>query len=134
MASGRNLQESRKDLLKARGKASPRNSLDEAYLSSTDDDEEFGELEPLENNGNSLGESGALRRHHRVESGALLGTSKTNIYQGSERPLVLRGLRKRLRPRLTCIIISAILLGGLSLLLGGGGVWVYKTAPKDGVC
>lgn len=35
---------------------------------------------------------------------------------------------------MTCLVITAILLGGLILLLGVGSLWVYKSAPEDGVC
>ena len=35
---------------------------------------------------------------------------------------------------MTCLLITAILLGGLIFILGVGSLWVYKSAPEDGVC
>lgn len=33
-----------------------------------------------------------------------------------------------------CLLIAGILLAGLITILSGGAFWVYKSAPKDGVC
>ncbi len=134
MASNLALRDSRKGLLEAREKAPLRTSFEAVYRSSTDDDQELDELDHLHNDGTSFGKYGVMRRHRRVESGAPFGTYQTDKYSAPHRPSWLGMVGRCLRPRTTCMIISAILLGGLILLLGGGGLWVYKTAPEDGVC
>ena len=57
---------------------------------------------------------------------------KESALQGKKQSWLV-GIRRCLRPRKTCLIITAILVGGVILLIGGSGVWVYKTAPIDGV-
>jgi hypothetical protein len=59
---------------------------------------------------------------------------KVDSYQAAQNSSWLGVVRTCKRPGGTCVVITAILLGGLILLFAVGSLWVYKSAPKDGVC
>lgn len=106
MASSRSFRESREALLKSGAKWHRRSPTAEDWQSSSEEELELDEL----------------------------NNSKAESHQATRNPSWLGVLRRCGKPGLNCIVITAILLGGLILLLGVGSLWVYKSAPRDGVC
>lgn len=106
MAPNQAFKESREALLKGKASKHQRTPLEDGYQSSSEDELELEELD-----------------HVKVDS-----------YQAARVSPWLGFVRRCGRPGLTCMLITGILLGGLILLLGVGSLWVYKGAPKDGVC
>ena len=131
MASAHALEESHEALLKGREKHS-RTSPDDDF--SSDDELELDELDDLDADKKPLHRRRMVRTNRRIESGARSEAYKADSYSASPQRSWLELIRRRLRPRMTCLLIAAILSGGLVLLLAGGSLWVYKSAPKDGVC
>lgn len=132
MARRKDLGGSREGLLRSKGTIPLRRSLEEAYRSSSED-EELEELELLQEGGTSQRKS---RTRYRDEANSMnsstLAYEKATDMRGHTRSL-LRRIGSSLRPRRTCLIITFIMLAGLITLLTGSGYWIYKNAPADGV-
>ena len=130
MKSKEELEASRKGLLRDESPIPLRPSLEQAYRSSS----EFGdELDDLD-----LHEELRPKKNKRArwpwsqnQAPTYLNVDDQNARPG--RPSRMRRIKNRLWPRRTCLLVTVILLGGLFGLIAGGGFWVYKTAPHDGV-
>lgn len=125
--------ESREGLLRAEKAAALRPSLEEACRSSLDSDEHLDELD-LNSDDNSRDS-----RWGRWSKWSCLPTrppwSTEYTYQNSqnkENPNALRH-RRWLARRRSWLIVALILALGFSGLVGSGALWVYNSAPPDGV-
>ncbi|KAL9120170.1 MAG: hypothetical protein Q9187_003278, partial [Circinaria calcarea] len=131
MARRKDLSGSREGLLRSNNVIPLRRSLEEAYRSSSED-EELDELELLQEGGTSQYKS---RTRYRDEANGL--NTPTSAYEkatdmrGKARS-PLRRIGRACRPSRTCLIVTFIMLAGLIALLSGSGYWVYKNAPVDG--
>lgn len=112
-----------------------RPSLERAYRSDSGSEDEFSDLDvapagnPQYTNRRKWPWTARFRR-------IISGEEPNSEHAGKARrrsppPGRTRGWCWRRR---YCLIIAGILLAGLITLLSGGAFWVYKTAPKDGVC
>ena len=125
--------ESREGLLRAEKAAALRPSLEEACRSSLDSDEPLDELD-LNSDDNSWDS-----RWGRWSKWSCLPTrppwSTGYTYQNSqnkENPNPLRH-RRWLARRTSLLIVALIVALGFSGLVGSGALWVYNSAPPDGV-
>ena len=121
---------SREGLLHPRKTSQLRSSLDEAYKSSSEDDFDL-DLDFIQDHNDpyKVPERQNLR-NPRLKSANAYENGGKSSWRGI---LWLRAIRKCLRPTRTCLVVSAILVGGLVALVVGSGAWVYKSAPIDGV-
>ena len=130
MKSKEELEASRRGLLRDESPIPLRPSLEQAYRSSS----EFGdELDDLD-----LHEELRPKKNKRARWPWSQNQAPTYLYVDDQnarpgRPSRMRRIKNRLWPRRTCLLVTVILLGGLFGLIAGGGFWVYKTAPHDGV-
>ena len=122
---------SREGLLSAQEGAPLRASSEEALESSSELGQELYELDPLEREKPEYVAHDGQQRQPRLESGLPSPSYKTK--NNSQQTSPLRKLGRCLWPHSTCLIIAIILIAGALLLIGGGGLWVYKSAPRDGV-
>ena len=132
MARRKDISGSREGLLRSKGAIPLRRSLEEAYRSSSED-EELDELELLQEGGTSQHKS---RTRYRDEANGLNSSTlpyETATDMQGQTGSPLRRIGRFFRPRRTCLIITFIMLAGLITLLTGSGYWVYKNAPADGV-
>ena len=106
-----------------------RTSLEEAYRSSSE--EELDELDPLQDKKGRFSDSnGRYRKRSSKAKGLNLD------YQNEKRNTPVTASRKvlySLRPRKRCLVAVFAVLAVVVALLGGGGFWAYKKAPKGGV-
>lgn len=105
MAHNQDFKESHRALLTKRARKHER-SPGEGWQSSSEDELELDELDQV----------------------------KAGSHQAARKRSWLGLVRSCAKPGVTCVVITVILLGGLVLLLGVGSLWVYKSAPEDGVC
>ncbi|KAI9826978.1 MAG: hypothetical protein M1819_007072 [Sarea resinae] len=113
-----------KESLDLRDEEAPlRASLEDAYRSSSDEDESRDGLRPL-NEGFQGAEKNPRKRGRVWRSAA--GPDADRNLDGR------RWLEKYLRPWRSCIVITLLVLALLLLVLSGGGYYVYRTAPLDG--
>lgn len=124
------LDGSREGLLAAHEDTPVRASSEEAYDSSSELGHELDELDRVEGEKPEYKTHDGHRRRQRLESGVSPLSNKT---RDPQRPSLLQKIGRWLWPQSTCLIIAVILISGSLLLIGGGGLWVYKTAPHDGV-
>ena len=124
------LQASREGLLRSESPIPLRPSLEQAYRSSSEFGNDLDEVDLHE----------ALRPKKNKRARWPWSQNRAPIYLNvdtydakPQRPSRMRRIKNCLWPRRTCLIITIILLGGLLGLIAGGGFWVYKTAPHDGV-
>ncbi len=130
MKSEEELQASREGLLRSESPIPLRPSLEQAYRSSSEFGEELDELD--------LHEELKTKKNKRArwpwsQNRAPIYLNVNNPVARPQRPSRMRRIKNCLWPRRTCLLITVILLGGLVGLIAGGGFWVYKTAPPDGV-
>ena len=111
-----------------------RPSVDRAFRSSSELGDDYDELQ-FDQDNNSRFHNGRrwpwVAKFRRIISGDGPG------YEGERRHVQRPSRRSRIRGccwrwRL-CLIITGILLTGLIVLLSGSALWIYKTAPEDGV-
>ena len=130
MKSTDGLEASREGLLRSGSPIPLRPSLEQAYRSSS----EFGdELDDLD-----LHEELKPRKNKRArwpwsQNQASSYVNVNNHNAALQKPSRTRRFKSCLWRRRTCLLVTTILLGGLFGLIAGGGFWVYKTAPHDGV-
>ena len=130
MSNSQDVGASRKGLLRGRRSTALRPSLDDAYRTSSELGEELDELDLLDESANGTKrENGLSRRRGKKHTYEGLTALKRTSHSR------LRSIGKGLRPRSwkTCLMVTAILVGGLIVLLFSGGYFVYRNAPKDGV-
>lgn len=112
-----------------------RPSLERAYRSDSESEDDFSDLDTAPN-GNHQYTNGRkwpwTARFRRIISGP--GSSNGNMGKSRRGAPPRSRLRECCWRRRYCLIISGILLAGFITILSGGAFWVYKTAPKDGVC
>ena len=131
MSHPQDLGASLEGLLRGKRSATLQPSLDEAYRSPSDSGEELDELNLLDEN-----ETGAERKHGLWQRrGKKHAYEELTASKRTRRPR-LRSIGRRLRTRgwKICLIVTVLLLGGLTTLLVSGGYLVYRNAPHDGVC
>lgn len=123
MASSKPHNESHEALLREGDDISLHSSIDgDDYSNSVSDEEEA-----------AAGQSNKIQKRRRRRQ-ELLEAKDYLLKQKSNRNRSQCGNACGcLRPRTTCVVVTVILLSGFLTLIGGGGLWVYKTAPKDGV-
>ena len=111
-----------------------RPSVDRAFRSSSELGDDYDELQ-FDQDNNSRFRNGRrwpwVAKFRRIISGDGPG------YEGERRHVQRPSRRSRIRGccwrwRL-CLIITGILLTGFIVLLSGSALWIYKTAPEDGV-
>lgn len=122
---------SREGLLDAGTNIPLRPSLEQAYKSSSEFGEHLEDLDLLDENDQKYNKRGRWPWGRKNTRDNTYGHDRKATH---ERPSRMKRLGRCLWPRRTCLIITVILLGGFSVLVGGGGLWVYKSAPADGVC
>ena len=130
MKSKEELEASRKGLLRDESPIPLRPSLEQAYRSSS----EFGdELDDLDLHEELRPKKNKRARWPWSQNQAPTYLNVNDQNARPRRPSRMRRIKNRLWPRRTCLLVTVILLGGLFGLIAGGGFWVYKTAPHDGV-
>lgn len=125
--------ESREGLLRAEKAAALRPSLDEACRSSLDSDEQLDELDL---NSDDISWDSRWARWSKwscLPNRPPWSTGYT--YQNSQNKENPNSQRHRrwLARRTSLLIVSLILALGFSGLVGSGALWVYNSAPPDGV-
>ena len=125
------LNDSREGLLSAQEDVQLWASSEEAYESSSELGQELDELDPLNGEKQEYIKPDGQRRRPRLEFGVSPLSYKSSKH--SQLSSLLRELGRCLWPRSTCLLIAVILIVGSLLVIGGGGLWVYKTTPPDGV-
>ncbi len=131
MKSKEELEASREGLLRSDSPIPLRPSLEQAYRSSSEFGGELDELELHEE----------LKPKKNKRGRWPWSQNRAPIYLNINNPDArqpqqasrTRRIKNCLWPRRTCLLVTVILLGGLLGLIAGGGFWVYKTAPHDGV-
>ncbi len=121
---------SREGLLRSEKAAALRPSLEEAYRSSLDSDEPLDSLDL-----NADERSWESKRGKWSCLPTLPPWSSGYTYEHSqhgERPKLSQRPRW-LSQRKSCFLVVLILALGLLGLVGSGALWVYHTAPNDGV-
>ncbi|KAI9841814.1 MAG: hypothetical protein M1837_000359 [Sclerophora amabilis] len=109
-------------LLRKSGDASSRDSLD--Y------EPDFDELDSLNEDSDWQVAHGRSQRHRRP--GSLLDAQAFAKEQALARSTLAKATSKAWRWR-KWLLIASILIFGIIAIAAGGGLWVYKTAPKDGL-
>ncbi len=111
-----------------------RPSLERAYRSDSASEDEFSDLD-VAPDGNPQYQNNRkwpwTARFRRIISGGEPNGEHAGKARRSPSPSRARGWCWRRR---YCLIIAGILLAGLVTILSGGALWVYKSAPEDGVC
>ena len=139
MANKEEVEASREGLLRSESPIPLRprsSSLDRAYRSSSESREEPDDLdlrEQLRPQKNKRGRwpwsQNRAPRYLSVNNHDA-GGQKASLAWKNTRTGRIKNCLWRWR---TCLLVTVILLGGLIGLLAGGGFWVYKTTPLDGV-
>lgn len=125
--------ESREGLLRAEKAAALRPSLDEACRSSLDSDEHLDELDlnaddkPWDSRWGRWAKRSCLPTRPPWSTGHTYQDS-----QNKENPISSRR-RGWLTRRRSWLIVALILASGFLGLVGTGALWVYNSAPPDGV-
>lgn len=120
-------------LLKGVGKGNRRNSAEEAFQPSSDEEYDSDALDYLPATSNSVHNGIASQRYRLVGPRTKSTAHGAHSSRSSRKQSWLRLSQRWARPRTACFLVAVILLAGLFLVLGAGSLWVYKTAPKDGV-
>lgn len=125
--------ESREGLLRAEKAAALRPSLEEACRSSLDSDEHLDELDlnadvkPWDSRWGRWAKRSCLPTRPPWSTGHTYQDSQNKESPNSSR----RG--RWLAQRRSWLIVALILALGFSGLVGSGALWVYNSAPPDGV-
>lgn len=125
--------ESREGLLRAEKAAALRPSLEEACRSSLDSNEQLDELDlnaddkPWDSRWSRWAKQLRLLTRPPWYTGYTYQDSqnKENLYSSRRRSWLAR--------RISWLIVALILALGFSGLVGSGALWVYNSAPPDGV-
>lgn len=133
MSRRRNLSDSRHNLLQPENTSESRTSLEEAYRSSSDIDARSDslDLDELEKSRQSFRHKFSWFSKHPPWSSGY--TYDDSLAKANKNPLPKKGLKGWKVSRKTCILITLILALGLVTIVGSGALWVYKSAPRDGV-
>lgn len=124
------LEASQEGLLHSESPIPLRPSLEQAYRSSS----EFGEdLDELDLHEELKPKKNKRARWPWSQNRAPIYLNINNPVTRPQRSSRMRRIKNCLWQCRTCLLITVILLGGLVGLIAGGGFWVYKTAPQDGV-
>ena len=129
----RELRDSHHGLLQSGNIHASRTSLEEAYRSSSDSDDRLDdlELEALDKSRQAYRRNFSLfSKNPPWSSGYTYHDSQA---KGDEILLPRKGVRRWQTSRKTCLLITLILALGLVAIVGSGALWVYKSAPPDGV-
>ena len=133
MTAHEDYEHSRQGLLKEDSIAL-RPSGDQTPRSSSDLDDDFNDLQ-FDQDHETKFRNGRrwpwVAKFRRIISGE--GPSYQGERRAVQRPSRSSKIRGCLYRRRLCLIITAILLAGFIILVSGGALWVYKTAPEDGV-
>lgn len=124
---------SREGLLHAEKAEALRPSLEDAYRSSVDSGDRLDSLDlnaDDKSRQSKWGKWSWLPSQPPWSSGYTYQDSQN---KGQPTPLRRRGLQRWMLPRRTCFLVTLILALGLLAVVGSGALWVYKTAPVDGV-
>lgn len=129
-------QRSREGLLHAEKVEALRPSLEDAYRSSVDSDDRLDSLDLNADDKSRLSKRGKWSKWSWIPTHPPWSSGYT--YQHSQRkgqptPPRRRGLQRWMLPRKTCFLVTLILALGLLAVIGSGALWVYKSAPVDGV-
>lgn len=125
--------ESREGLLRAEKAAALRPSLEEACRSSLDSDEHLDELDLNADDKPWESRWGKWSKWPCLPTRPPWSTAYTyQDTQNKENPSSSRR-RRWLARRRSWLIVALILALGLSGLVGSGALWVYNSAPPDGV-
>lgn len=133
MADHDDLDHSRQGQLK-KNSIPLRPSVDRASRSSSELEDELDELQfdqdhaPKFRNGRRWP---WVAKFRRIISGE--GPSYPGQRKAVPRPSRSSRIRACCWRRRVCLIVTGILLAGFIILLSGSALWVYKTAPEDGV-
>ena len=137
MAHQENHHDSREGLLKLGSSYPLRPSLEEAYRYSSDSNDRLDSLD-LETE-DRIRQSKRASRHPsrswipKQPPWSTGYTFQDKQIQAQKHPARKKTLWEWLVPRKTCLLIALILALGLMTVIGSGALWVYKTAPPDGV-
>lgn len=134
MNSQEDLDYTRQGLLKENSIAL-RPSIDRAFRSSSELGDDYDELQFNQKHKSTFRRG---RRWPWVAKFRRIISGDGPAYEGERRHIQRPSRRSRIkgccwRWRI-CLIITAILLTGFIVLLSGSALWIYKTAPEDGVC
>ena len=135
MNSPEDLDYTRRGLLKENS-IPLRPSVDQAFRSSSELGSEYNELqfdqdhETKFRNGKRWPWIAKFRRIISGDGPAYDDGERRNVQRPSRRSRV----RAFCWRRRICLIITGIFLTAIVVLLSGSALWVYKTAPEDGVC
>ena len=133
MADRGDLDHSQQGLLKENS-IPLRPSVDRASRSSSELDE-LDELQ-FDQDHNTKFRNGRrwpwVAKFRRIISGE--GPSYPGQRKAVPRPSRSSKIRACCWRRRVCLIVTGILLAGFIILISGSALWVYKTAPEDGVC
>lgn len=123
----------RESLLRTENTYPLRPSLEDAYRSSTDSE---ARLDSLDLDAEDKSRHAQRRKWPWVANQPPWSSGYT--YADSEakahlKPQRRKGMRRWVPSRKTCLVVVLILALGLMTLVGSGALWVYKSAPVDGV-
>ena len=112
-----------------------RPSVDQAFRSSSELGDDYNELQ-FDQDHETKFRNGKrwpwVAKFRRIISGG------GPAYEGERRHVERPSRRSKIRAccwrRRICLIVTGILLTGVIILLSGSALWIYKTAPEDGVC
>ena len=124
---------SREGLLRTEKTQELRPSLEDAYRSSVDSHER---LDSLDLNTDDKSRESRWEKWSWVPNQPPWSSGYTyedSHKRGQTAPKRKKGIGKWLLPGKTCVIVILILALGLIAVVGSGALWVYKTAPVDGV-
>ena len=114
-----------------------RPSVDEAFRSprsSAESEDEFSELHFDQDHATKFRNGRKwpwIAKFRRIISGE--GPSYEGKRRSVQRPSRTSRIRACCWRKRICLIVTGILLIGFIVLLSGSALWVYKTAPEDGV-
>ncbi|KAI9854533.1 MAG: hypothetical protein M1824_000298 [Vezdaea acicularis] len=120
MAESTDLGESQTGLL-----ARHRRNEEQGDLGYQSSDDDLDEHDPLNHP--------SAQQHLRLDRPRNSSHSRKQKSSGVQLEPAVRAMKRGLWHRRKCLLISLGLLGVLVILLGGGGTFLYKTAPKDGL-
>lgn len=134
MANNEDLDHSRQGLLKEHS-IPLRPSRDKTSRSSSELGDDLDELQFDQDRQNKFRNGRRwpwVAQFRRIISGG--GPSYDGERRSVHRPTRSSKLRSCLWRRRTCLTVTVILVAGIIIALSGSALWVYKTAPEDGVC